>query len=471
VQLADMEPRVSPVERFCVAWSEACSGSDPMGRRQRMLGRLHELMESFCPWAEVIKPGLCALPLRGPARVFGGEEKLVDLIASKLSAQMPLEASPIGIGVADGVFAAYLAARLSLSLSRQGRPLASRAQPGFQVAVGKVLPACTRDWLSPWPIGWLLPNESAFLLERLGIDTIGAFGELDSQAVQERFGTEGSLFQEVARGLRSDPPGFRTPCSLPPKEESSDALSVPSAAAGSGRCPVAGSKSLTASKGTVSHHGQRGLWGDRVDSEIARRKCFLRVMDLLGPESLLLPRVSGSRSLLGEVVWLPWSATGDAGHEPRSQSPREPRSRSPRGSRAQFPGEPSGHPPWPGRLPAPHPILLMEHPVPVELVDAQGNMVGVGPNGLATSAPELLSIDGGSFSQVTAWSGPWPVDERWWAIRRRWARMQVLLSTGRAYLLVLHPAGHGSGSAGNPSNAKLEAPTKKSSWWLEAVYE
>lgn len=416
MQLADIGPRISPVERCCVAWSEPCSASDPMGRRQRMLGRLHEIMESFCPWAEVVRPGLCALPLRGPARVFGGEERLVDLLASKLSAEMPLEASPIGIGVADGLFAAYLAARLSLSTPSQGRASVARTRSGCEITMGKVLPGCTKDWLSPWPIGWLLPDEPAWLLERLGIETIGAFAGLDSQSVQERFGTDGSRLQEVARGVQSEPPGFRIPCSPSPKRCSSNTLPVASARA------------------------QRGFWGDRVDSERARRTCFLRVLDLLGPESLLVPRVSGSRSLRGEVAWLPWSAAGDVGRAPRND------------------------PPWPGRLPAPQPILLMEHLVPAELIDAQGNTVGVGPNGLATSAPERLSLDGGSFLQVAAWSGPWPVDERWWDKRRRWARMQVLLSTGRACLLVLHP--------GSPLDTERGTLKKrKSSWWLEAVYE
>jgi hypothetical protein len=381
-----------------------------------MLGRLHAIMESFCPWAEVVRPGLCALPLKGPARVFGGEERLVDLLASKLSTEMPLEASPIGIGVADGLFAAYLAARLSLSAHRQGRGFVARTRSGCEVTIGKVLPGCTKDWLFPWPIGWLLLEESALLLERLGIDTIGAFAELDSQSVQERFGTDGSRFQEVARGVQSEPPGFRIPCSQSPKSGSSDSLPLPPA------------------------YPQRGFWGDRVDSERARRMCFLRVLDLLGPESLLVPRISGSRSLLGEVVWLPWSAAGDVGRAPRSD------------------------PPWPGRLPSPQPILLMEHLVPAKLIDAQGNMVGVGPNGLATSAPEKLSLDGGSLLQVAAWSGPWPVDERWWAKRRRWARMQVLLSTGRACLLVLHP--------GSPLDMERRTLRKReSSWWLEAVYE
>jgi protein ImuB len=40
---------------------------------------------------------------------------------------------------------------------------------------------------------------------------------------------------------------------------------------------------------------------------------------------------------------------------------------------------------------------------------------------------------------VRSWGGPWPSDEHWWdpVLRRRRARIQVLLEDGRAYLLAL----------------------------------
>jgi protein ImuB len=40
---------------------------------------------------------------------------------------------------------------------------------------------------------------------------------------------------------------------------------------------------------------------------------------------------------------------------------------------------------------------------------------------------------------VTAWTGPWPVAERWWDTgqARRLARFQVVTDDGLAYLLVL----------------------------------
>ena len=50
---------------------------------------------------------------------------------------------------------------------------------------------------------------------------------------------------------------------------------------------------------------------------------------------------------------------------------------------------------------------------------------------------------GGRRTAVTAWAGPWPVDERWWAAGggRRAARMQVAVAGSRgpeAHLLIGH---------------------------------
>ena len=63
-------------------------------------------MEAYCPWVTTVRTGLCSLPARGPARYFGGEERLVRLVAEAASG-----ATPVEVGVADGLFAAVLAAR------------------------------------------------------------------------------------------------------------------------------------------------------------------------------------------------------------------------------------------------------------------------------------------------------------------------------------------------------------------------
>jgi hypothetical protein len=55
---------------------------------------------------------------------------------------------------------------------------------------------------------------------------------------------------------------------------------------------------------------------------------------------------------------------------------------------------------------------------------------------LGANAGGVASIPDG---KVVGWAGPWLADERWWdlRLRRRRARVQVLLVDGTAHLLVL----------------------------------
>ena len=76
-------------------------------------------IEDFSPLVEVIAPGRCAISAPAPARYFGGEQALLTKITSAISA--------LGLtcrsGVADGLFAAQLAA--------QAAPPAPAQQPAF----------------------------------------------------------------------------------------------------------------------------------------------------------------------------------------------------------------------------------------------------------------------------------------------------------------------------------------------------
>jgi protein ImuB len=69
---------------------------------------------------------------------------------------------------------------------------------------------------------------------------------------------------------------------------------------------------------------------------------------------------------------------------------------------------------------------MTEHGVPL-FVDGRG---------ITNGAPSAVVING-RHAEVTAWAGPWPVDEQWWhqgAARRR-ARLQIVVTSGAAYLL------------------------------------
>ena len=87
------------------------SAGEEARRFAHVLARAGEL----CPWVHPVRLGVCALPARGPARFFGGEEAVV----------APPGRAPSGrggaqVGVADGLFAALLAARSELIVPAGG---------------------------------------------------------------------------------------------------------------------------------------------------------------------------------------------------------------------------------------------------------------------------------------------------------------------------------------------------------------
>jgi protein ImuB len=94
-------------------------------------------------------------------------------------------------------------------------------------------------------------------------------------------------------------------------------------------------------------------------------------------------------------------------------------------------------------------VIVLARPLPAQLVDIDGHLVGVDGGGMVTATPARLSMDGGPWTPVTGWAGPWPSDERWWSVPRRQARMQVVTGAGTAHLLTRERGG----------------------WWLEGTYD
>jgi protein ImuB len=83
------------------------------------------------------------------------------------------------------------------------------------------------------------------------------------------------------------------------------------------------------------------------------------------------------------------------------------------------------------------------------VVDALGAACEVSGRGLLNEDMVHLSVEGGPWQPVVGWAGPWPVTERWWAVRRRRARVQVVTADGTARLLC----------------------TERAQWWVEALYD
>ena len=96
---------------------------DPDGARA--FEQVVSLVEELCPRVEVLHPGACAIGARGPARYFGGEQAL----AGKIVETVTSGGFACSAGVADGLFAARLAARAAApgtaTLVRPGRPRSS----------------------------------------------------------------------------------------------------------------------------------------------------------------------------------------------------------------------------------------------------------------------------------------------------------------------------------------------------------
>lgn len=115
--------------------------------------------------------------------------------------------------------------------------------------------------------------------------------------------------------------------------------------------------------------------------------------------------------------------------------------------------------PWPGHLPSPSPAtVLADAPLFAQVLDSNGEPVGVSGRGLPTAEPRRLAVGRVGapertpvWHDIVAWVGPWPVDERWWDVHshRRRARFQVVTADGVARLLVL----------------------EASRWSVEAVYD
>ena len=78
-------------------------------------------------------------------------------------------------------------------------------------------------------------------------------------------------------------------------------------------------------------------------------------------------------------------------------------------------------------------------------------MVSVDERGALSAPPAVMVSQTGSRRELTAWAGPWPLDERWWDAEaaRTASRFQVVDGEGMAWLLVLDGEG----------------------WWAEGRYD
>jgi protein ImuB len=420
---------------------------DPV-RDARLFEPVAAAVEELAVGVEVVRPGVVAVPARGPVGYFGGAEiaaeRLVDQVAS-----IGVECQ---IGIADGLFAAILAAHRGLL----------------------VPPGETAEFLAPLGIHELDRPELVDLLRRLGLRTLGAYAELPERDVASRFGADAVLAHRLARGLEERPPARRRP---PPELSVTEELDPPvdrvDAAAFVGRILAERLHSGLAAHGLActrlgihasTEHGEelcrvwrcaepltpsgiadrvrwqldgwlRGssrpsagvnllrlepvevveghalqldLWRGDGHAEAAERagRALVHVQGLLGPEAVITPVLGGGRGPGDQVTLVPW---GDE--------------RVPRLAAA---------PPWPGRLPAPSPSSVLARPIAAAVLDKHGAQVAITTRYETTGKPCHVAINGSAPRKIVGWAGPWPVDERWWESPhpKPRARLQILLDEG-----------------------------------------
>ncbi|SCL23523.1 DNA polymerase Y family protein [Micromonospora inyonensis] len=143
-------------------------------------------VEELVAGVEVVRPGACAVAVRGPARYLGGEEVAAERIIEHVAQTCGVESQ---VGIADGVFAAGLAART-------GQVVPPGDTPGF---------------LAVLPVEALGRPALADLLRRLGIRTLGDFAALPAGDVLARFGFDAALAHHLAAGRDHRPLAVRVP--------------------------------------------------------------------------------------------------------------------------------------------------------------------------------------------------------------------------------------------------------------------
>ncbi len=435
------------------------------GRDARLFEPVVRAVEEIAPGVEVVRPGLLVLPARGPVGWFGGEraaaERLIDQVALRTRTECQ-------VGVADGTFAAVLAAR-------RGRG---------------VPPGRSAEFLAPLEVAELDRDpevdraEMVDLLRRLGLRSLGAFAALPAADVASRFGADAVAAHRLARGLDPRPPARRVPpeelaaaLELDPPVDRVDAAAFAArglagrlheALAGHGlactrlgvharteageellriwRCaePLTPSGTvdrvrwqldswlgrggsgalvalrLTPEETVVAGVLQRGLWGDVGEADERAGRALVRAQALLGPDAVVTPVLTGGRDPGERVRLVPWG-------EEREPDPPAP-------ARRPVPDPP---PAWPGRLPSPSPAVVPPEPVAVRLLAAGGAEVRPAEPDLLDAAPARLAETGRPAREVRNWAGPWPVGRRWWVPGGPGptVRVQVVLEDGDALLL------------------------------------
>ena len=186
---------------------------------------------------------------------------------------------------------------------------------------------------------------------------------------------------------------------------------------------------------------QLGFWGGQSEADERAERAMGRVQTLVGFDGVTVGRLGSGRRFADLEQRLPFGTTGPLGAGALNPvGPLGAGALNPVGPAEAGPSGASNSsgpvPPWPGRLGAPAPAEVLAEPEPLVVLDEDGEPVGVSGRAHLSAPPAVLRRADGRTSAITAWAGPWPLDERWWDLRarRRQARFQLVLDDGTAHL-------------------------------------
>jgi len=458
------------------------------------------------PRLDVIEPGWVSLAARGPSKYFGGDAAVAEHL-QHVVAEVGVVVR-VGVGVADGRFSSSVAARLSV---RRDSPVV--VEPEQSPAFCASLPI---GWLQT--LGESEP-EMIDLFTRLGLRRLGDLAALDPADVLGRFGHPGVHAHRLAAGADVRPSSTTDPAPErrldqvldDPVAQASAVVFVAKqladelgqSLAATGRVCTRlvveletehGERSerswyrsaglnapamvervrwqldawvnlprgseheitggialirLTPDEVRADVGSQLGLWGGQSEADRQAARTIARLTSMTSDDAVTVPVWNGGRLPADRYRWVPASNVDLDGRARAVSS-------------AGTGSGPSG--PWPGALPAPSPSTVFADPHPAEVLDDVGQPVQVSGRGVVSAPPaqfRLMSGDEasgwrpGRTHDITAWAGPWPIDERWWEPEghRRLARFQVITED----------------PAGDQRGYLVVAEHRR--WWVAALYD
>lgn len=453
-------------------------------RDARLFEPVAAAVEELAPGVEVIRPGAVAAVARGPVGYFGGAEAAAERIVDHVAALAGVECQ---VGIADGLFAATLAAHRARIVAPGGAaeflaPLGANELTGAADGPDRV--------------------ELVDLLRRLGIKTLGAFAAIPERDVSSRFGGAAVVAHRLASGRaerpvdrRRPPPDLTITTELDPPADRMDAAAFAARTAATRLYANLVAHGLACTRLSILVRTEAGeererVWRcaepldlkgltDRVRWQLdgwlrgghhgpgpAGRTGHARPTSAVTELRLAPVEVVDGRALQSGL----WSDEETASDEATERAGRAlvhvQGLLGPEGvytavlGGGRGPGErvrlipwgdervPAADPaaPWPGRIPQPSPTLLLSEAMPAAVLDDGGAEIGVTGDHLLTGTPHRAAIGGGTPREVLGWAGPWPVVERWWEPddNRRAARLQVVVAdrdSQQAAFLLLREGG------------------------------